>query len=184
MNLLQLIVGYSLMSIIAPLVGYLCGKHGAAELGVTLAGGIAGLGGVLLHRQAPPGTIAVPKNAGLLVLLLALPLLHGCALFQKPAAQRTIACTADVLSACQANVLPTVAACLNAPANPTPCLLALLGDAGCATKEALVCRAKQAAEPAVIMTLIEPTDAERFASERRKLNAERFYADVGMRPAP
>lgn len=177
----QTIIGRALVALVAPLAAYLAAHYKQPELGGVLSAGLAAIGGELLLRQSPPaGKGATPT--GLMPLLLLLPFLHGCAFFQRPAAQRTIACTADVVSTCKANVMPTVAACLSAPANPTPCLLALLGDAGCATKEALVCKAKQAAEPAVIMTLVEPTDAERFASERRKLNAERFYADVGMRP--
>lgn len=117
-----------------------------------------------------------------LLLLLALPLLHGCAWLQKPATQKVVRCTGAVASQCASDVVPAVVACLAAPANPTPCLLALVNTAGCATTAALACRVRSAVAPAVIMTLVEPTDAERVASERRRMNAERFYADVGLRP--
>lgn len=122
------------------------------------------------------------KAAGISAMLLLLLPLQGCAWLQHPAAQKAIKCTGDVIKACSADVLPTVTACLNAPANPTACLMALLNAGGCATTEALACRVKQAAEPSVIMTFVSPTDDERAASDRRRENAQRFYTDVGVRP--
>ncbi len=176
----QSVLGYVLTSLVGPLAGWLCAHYGQTELGGVLAVGIAGLGSRLLHMADPPaGKGATPTQ--LLPLLLLLPFLgSGCAWLQRPATQKIIKCTGDVAGQCADGALEAVTTCLSAPANPTPCLLALVGEAGCATKEALVCATKQAAAPSLVMTLVENTGPE----QHRREQAERFYADMGMRPAP
>lgn len=181
----QTIIGRALLALVAPLAAYVAAHYKQPELGGLLSAGIAAIGGELLLRQSPPGTVSLPKNAGisggsLLVLLLALPFLHGCALSQKPSTQRIVKCTGDVVSACKADVMPTVAACLAAPANPTPCLLALLETGRCATVEALACKAREATTP--LLTFVSPTDAEADAAEHRRMAAQRFYSDVHVTP--
>lgn len=181
----QSIIGYVLTSLVAPLAGWLCGHYGQTELGGVLAVGLAAVGGRLLHTSDPPA--GKGPSAGVVSLLLLAPFLGvalgaGCAWLQRPATQRVVKCSGDIVNACKADVLPTVTACLNAPANPTGCLMALLNAGGCATTEALACRVKQAAEPSVIMTFVSPTAEEQAAADRRRANAARFYSDVGVRP--
>lgn len=179
----QSIIGYVLTSLLAPLAGWACSHYGQTELGGVLAVGLAGIGARLLHTSDPPAGKGSGAPLTFVALFLVLPFLGGgCAWLQKPKGQRVIACTGDVINACKADVLPTVTACLSAPANPTGCLMALLNAGGCATTEALACRVKQAAEPSVIMTLVSPTPQEQAAAERRRENAKRFYDDVGVRP--
>jgi hypothetical protein len=156
-----------------------------AAMQPQLTGKAGQLAAIILGIAALVG--ADPKKLkgtppALLLLVFLLPLQGGCALFQKPAVQKVVKCTEDVIGACSSDVLPTVAACLAAPANPTPCLLALVTAGSCASTAALACRVQQAAQPSVIMTFVSPTEAEAAAAKRRELNAQRFYADVGLKP--
>lgn len=43
------IIGHALTFIVSPVVGFIVGKYVDAALGFSVAGGIAGLGGVVLH---------------------------------------------------------------------------------------------------------------------------------------
>lgn len=111
-----------------------------------------------------------------LLLLLALPLLHGCAWLQKPATQKIVRCTGAVLATCKADLVPLLA-CLDV-SDPTMCVLAVGNAAGCAGKEALACKVREAAMPSVMLTLVSPTADE----ERRRVVAKRVYAELGVQP--
>lgn len=121
-----------------------------------------------------PAKGAVPTQ---LLLLLVLPLLHGCAFLQKPSTQHVVRCTAAVLNACKADVMPTITACLAAPADPTPCLLALLNTGGCVTTEALACKTRESVAVPVAAAFMSAPDEGRRAEQ-----AERFFAKVGVVP--
>jgi hypothetical protein len=117
-------------------------------------------------RGAPPA---------LLLLVFLLPL-QGCAFFQKPAVQKVVRCTGDVLATCQADLVPLLA-CLDV-SNPTACVLAVGNAAGCAGKEALACKVREAAAPSVVLTLVSPTADE----QRRQKAASLVYTELGVRP--
>jgi hypothetical protein len=175
---LQTIIGRALVALIAPLAMYLASRYGQAELGGILSLGIGAIGGELLLRQAPPVGKGVPTQL-IPLLLLAIPLLGGCAFLQKPATQNVVRCTGAVVSGCGEGALGTIAACLAAPANPTPCLLALLSTGSCATREALACRVRDAAQPPVIMGFTSIDDGPQ---RHREAQAEAFLKDVGITP--
>lgn len=122
-----------------------------------------------------------------LLLLLALPLLHGCAWLQKPATQKVVRCTGAVLATCKADLVPLLA-CLDV-SDPTMCVLAVGNAAGCAGKEALACRVREAAAPSVMLTFtfgkatnFSPDDIDKAAVRRREDNENRVYVDLGVYP--
>lgn len=173
------IFGYVLTLLVAPLAGWLADHYGARDLAPILVGGFAGLGGRLLHTSEPPaGKGALPT--GLMPLLLLLPLVHGCAWLQKPATQNVVRCTGSIVNGCGEGALGTIAACLAAPANPTPCLLALLSTGSCVSKQAIACRVRDAAQPPVIMGFTSIYGGE--AQAHKEAQAEVFFHDVGVEP--
>lgn len=50
------ILGYLLLTVIAPLAGFFVGKYTNATIGYTVGGGISTIAGVLLHKADPPGS--------------------------------------------------------------------------------------------------------------------------------
>ncbi len=162
--------------LLATLQPSLTGKVGQFA---TILLGIAALVGAdpKKLKGAPPAAL----------LLLALPLLHGCAFFQKPGTQKAVKCTEDVVSTCGAS-LAQLASCLDV-SSPTACVLAVGQAAGCAGKEALACRVHEAAAPpvssagiAVSMTVRQGFIDDQEASAQRQVVAKRVYAELGVRP--
>lgn len=107
-------------------------------------------------------------------------LFSGCALFQRPAVQKVVRCSGEVAHACSGDVPPTILACLIAPTDPTPCLLALVETGKCVTKEALACRVRDVATAPAAMTLLSGPDVT--DDGRKERQAERFFQDVGITP--
>lgn len=51
---MKALFGYIVTAILAPLAGYFAGKHTSPELGATVAAGVAGFGGRILHTTEAP----------------------------------------------------------------------------------------------------------------------------------
>lgn len=118
-----------------------------------------------------------------LLLLLALPLLHGCAWLQKPSTQKVVRCTGDVASQCASDAVSAALACLSAPLNPMPCLLALVSPAMCATRDALSCAVREAEKPpsppaGLRALLASPVSPDPIVAA----HARRFYDETGLVP--
>lgn len=175
---LQTLIGRALLALVAPLAAYLAAHYKQPELGGVLSAGIAAIGGELLLRQSPPGKGSVPTGLMPLLLIgfLGTVLGTGCALLQKPSVRTVVYCTGDVLATCKADLVQLLA-CLDV-SDPTLCALAVGNAAGCAGKEALACKVREAAEPSVKLTLVSPTADE----ERRQVAAKRIYSELGVEP--